>query len=186
MFAYSTLKAQAHIRIDVCLRCESLSSTLPIQLLSSPPPAWLLGPHHSPRSKPGLDKAALKTWKKPTRKKLRYIGGAKYLIPLSIEQCHWVVYAVNTGDKPMGTGHNNNILSAPEVRRPTGKMPDYQSSPGCCESKVPPPPTHTHTRVPLHLFLTHTYKYKPPLHLLLMRSGHRDESGGKAEKLFTL
>ncbi len=39
MFAYSTLVARAHIRIrlDVCLRCESLSSTLQIQLLSSPP-----------------------------------------------------------------------------------------------------------------------------------------------------
>ncbi len=46
-----------------CLRSESLSSTLPIQLLSSPPPAWLFGPHHSPQSKPVLDKAAVKTRK---------------------------------------------------------------------------------------------------------------------------
>ncbi len=37
-------RARTHIRIDACLRCESLSSTLPIQLLSSPPPAWLFGP----------------------------------------------------------------------------------------------------------------------------------------------
>ncbi len=50
--------------LDASLRCESLSSTLPIQLLSSPPPAWLFGPHHSPQSKPGLDTAAVKTWEK--------------------------------------------------------------------------------------------------------------------------
>ncbi len=31
VFAY-TLVAHAHIRLDACLRCESLSSTLPIQL----------------------------------------------------------------------------------------------------------------------------------------------------------
>ncbi len=39
--------ARAHT-LDACLRCESILSTLPIQLLSSPPPAWLFGPHHSP------------------------------------------------------------------------------------------------------------------------------------------
>ncbi len=50
-------------RLDACLRSESLSSTLPIQLLSSPPPAWLFGPHHSPQSKPVLDKAAVKRGK---------------------------------------------------------------------------------------------------------------------------
>ncbi len=47
--------------LDACLRSESLSSTLLIQPLSSPPSAWLFGPHHSPRSKPVLDKAAVKT-----------------------------------------------------------------------------------------------------------------------------
>ncbi len=31
-----------------------------------------------------------------------YIGGAKYFITPSIAHCDWVVYAVNTGDKPMG------------------------------------------------------------------------------------
>ncbi len=30
------------------------------------------------------------------------IGGAKYFITPSIAHCDWVVYAVNTGDKPMG------------------------------------------------------------------------------------
>ncbi len=33
-----------------------------------------------------------------------YIDGAKYLIALSIAHCDWVVYAVNTGYKSMGTG----------------------------------------------------------------------------------
>ncbi len=71
-----------------------------------------------------------------------FIGGAKYFITPSIAHCDWVVYVVNTGDKPMGhwllvvpawwslaKKENKNILS---VRRPTGKMPgmpDYQSSP---------------------------------------------------------
>ncbi len=30
------------------------------------------------------------------------LGGAKYLIAPSIAHCDWVVYDVNTGDKPMG------------------------------------------------------------------------------------
>ncbi len=47
--------ACAHIMIDVCLCWRTLSSTLPIQLLSSPPPAWLFIPHHSPQSKPVLE-----------------------------------------------------------------------------------------------------------------------------------
>ncbi len=99
--------------LDACLRCESLS-TLPIHLLSSPPPAWLFGPHHSPQSKPVLDKAAEKTWEKQTRKKLGWsdlcVGGAKYIIAPSIAHCDWVVYAVNTGDKPMG----HWLLAVPE------------------------------------------------------------------------
>ncbi len=70
VFEYSTLMARVHIRIDACLRFESRSSILTIQLLSSLPPAWLFGPHHSPQCKPVLDKAAVKTWEKPTRKKL--------------------------------------------------------------------------------------------------------------------
>ncbi len=72
-----------------------------------------------------------------------YLGGAKYFIALSIAHCDWVVYAVNAGDKPMGhwllvvpawwSLAKKKNLSAPSVRRPTGKMPgmpDYQSSPG--------------------------------------------------------
>ncbi len=73
-----------------------------------------------------------------------YLGGAKYFIALSIAHCDWVVYAVNAGDKPMGhwllvvpawwsLAKKIKNLSAPSVRRPTGKMPgmpDYQSSPG--------------------------------------------------------
>ncbi len=31
-----------------------------------------------------------------------YIGGAKYFIAQSTAHCDWVVYTVNTGDKPMG------------------------------------------------------------------------------------
>ncbi len=70
-----------------------------------------------------------------------YLGGAKYFIALSIAHCDWVVYAVNAGDKPMGhslslrswsLAKKKKNLSAPSVRRPTGKMPgmpDYQSSP---------------------------------------------------------
>ncbi len=96
--------SRAHIRIDACLHSESRSSTLPIQLLSSPPPARLFGPHHSPQSKPVLDKAAVKTWGKADEEVVvkRSLGGAKYFIAPSIAHCDWVVYAVNTGDKSMG------------------------------------------------------------------------------------
>ncbi len=71
VFLYFTRVACTHIRIgyNACLHSESLSSTLLIQLLSSPPPAWLVGPHHSPQSKPFLEKAAVKTREKLTRKK---------------------------------------------------------------------------------------------------------------------
>ncbi len=98
------MESHAHIRIFRCLP----PLRVPIKhftdsTLSSPPPSWLFGPHHSPQSKPVLDKAAVKTWEKPTRKKLGYIGEAKYFyITLSIALCSWVVYAVKTGDKPMG------------------------------------------------------------------------------------
>ncbi len=53
VFAYSTLVAHAHIRI---FSCESLSSTSLIQ-------------PHSPRNRPVLDKAAVKNWEKPVKKK---------------------------------------------------------------------------------------------------------------------
>ncbi len=85
-----------------------------------------------------------------------YLGGAKYFIALSIAHCDWVVYAVNAGDKPMGhwllvvpawwsfakkkKKKKKKILSAPSVRRPTGKMPgmpDYQSSPDCNVCSMP-------------------------------------------------
>ncbi len=77
----------------------------PIQLLSSPPPAWLFILHHSPQSKPVLEKAAVKHGK--SRRggswgEAIFIGGAKYFIAPSIAHCDWVVYVVNTGDKPMG------------------------------------------------------------------------------------
>ncbi len=87
-----------------------------------------------------------------------YLGGAKYFIALSIAHCDWVVYAVNAGDKPMGCslslrdGPWQKIkinLSAPSVRRPTGKMPgmpDYQSSPACDPLY---PPFHTVCICPL-------------------------------------
>ncbi len=82
-----------------------------------------------------------------------YLGGAKYFIALSIAHCDWVVYAVNAGDKPMGhwllvvpawwslakEKKNKINLSAPSVRRPTGKMPgmpDYQSSPAYRQTKL--------------------------------------------------
>ncbi len=123
-----------------------LLSTLPIQLLSSPPPAWLFGPHHSLQSKPVFIKLLWNVGKADTEEVGVYLGGAKYFIALSIAHCDWVVYAVNAGDKPMGhwllvvpawwslakNKKNKKILSAPSVRRPTGKMPgmpDYQSSP---------------------------------------------------------
>ncbi len=80
-----------------------------------------------------------------------YLGGAKYFI------APWLgVYAVNAGDKPMGhwllavtawlslAKKKKKILSAPSMRRPTGKMPgmpDYQSSPdlgpSVCISYIP-------------------------------------------------
>ncbi len=109
------------------------------------PPAWLFGPHHSPQSKPVFIKLLWNVGKADTEEVGVYLGGAKYLIALSIAHCDWVVYAVNAGDKPMGhwllvvpawwslaKKKQKNILSAPSVRRPTGKMPgmpDYQSSP---------------------------------------------------------
>ncbi len=116
-------------RLDACLRSESLSSTLPIQLVSSPPPAWLFGPHQSPQSKPVLDK------------KKSDLGGAKYFIAPSIAHCDWVVYASIQETNQWATGCSLSLrdgkkkkknLSASSVRRPTGKMPvmpDYQSSP---------------------------------------------------------
>ncbi len=92
--------------LDACLRCEPLSSTATIH--PSPPSVWLFHPHHSlTHSKPVLDKAALKTWEKPMRKKLvkrSLYRGDKYITTRSVALCVWVVYAVNTGDKPMGHG----------------------------------------------------------------------------------
>ncbi len=79
-----------------------------------------------------FDKAAVKTWEKPTRKKLGYKGGAKYFIPPSIALCDCVVYAVNRGDKPMGHWllavpalwqKKKNILSALKCIGPPGKCP---------------------------------------------------------------
>ncbi len=79
-----------------------LLSTLPIQLLSSPPPACLFGPHHSPQSKPVFIKLLWNVGKADTEEVGVYLGGAKYFIAPSIAHCDWVVYAVNAGDKPMG------------------------------------------------------------------------------------
>ncbi len=147
---FCTHGARAHT-LDVCLRSESLikhftdSTTLPS------PPAWLFGPRHSPQSKPVFIKLLWNVGKADTEEVGVYLGGAKYFIALSIAHCDWVVYAVNAGDKPMGhwllvvpawwslAKKKKKILSAPSVRRPTGKMPgmpDYQSSPACHYTKL--------------------------------------------------
>ncbi len=137
---FCTHGARAHTRC--------LPSTLPIQLLSSP---RLFGPHHSPQSKPVFIKLLWNVGKADTEEVGVYLGGAKYFMALSIAHCDWVVYAVNAGDKPMGhwllvvpawwslaKKKQKTILSAPSVRRPTGKMPgmpDYQSSPELSQAK---------------------------------------------------
>ncbi len=124
-----------------------LSSTYRFNYSPLPsPPAWLFGPHHSPQSKPVFIKLLWNVGKADTEEVGVYLGGAKYFIAPSIALCDWVVYAVNAGDKPWATGcslslrdgpwqkkkKKKPILSAPSMRRPTGKMPgmpDYQSSP---------------------------------------------------------
>ncbi len=134
--------ARAHIRIDACLRCESLSSTL--RFNSSPPSAWLFGPHPSPQSKPVLDKSCC--WKRRKSRRGRSWGDEAIfrrskILHCSVYSALWLggLRLSIQGDKP------NWLLAVwqkkkkkkkhsvdPLKRRPTGKMPgmpDYQSSP---------------------------------------------------------
>ncbi len=65
LFALAHGNLYEHTWIDLAKK----KNTLQIQLLSSP--AWLFDLHdRSPQSMPVLDKAAVKIWEKPTRKKL--------------------------------------------------------------------------------------------------------------------
>ncbi len=80
--------ARTHIRIDACLRPESLSPLYrfnfsPLLLL----PGSLARIIHRRASRFVINK-----------KSDLYIGGAKYFIAPSIALCDCVVYAVNTGD----------------------------------------------------------------------------------------
>ncbi len=121
-----------------------LSSTLPIQLLSSPLPSCLaLWPASLTAEQACFYKAAVKRgesrygrswglfrWSKILHRSVYsalWLGGLRC-------QCRRQTNGPLTARCPcvMVLGKKKKILSAPSVRRPTGKMPgmpDYQSSP---------------------------------------------------------
>ncbi len=99
---FCTHGTRAHT-LDACLRSESLIKHFTDSTALLSPPAWLFGPHHSPQSKPVFIKLLWNVGKADTEEVGVYLGGAKYFIALSIAHCDWVVYAVNAGDKPMGS-----------------------------------------------------------------------------------
>ncbi len=106
---------------------------------SSPPPAWLFGPHHSPSCCENMGKAN----EKEVGLKRSLYRQSKMLHCSSYSALWLVVYAVNTQEKTMvhwllavpawWSLKKKKAFSAPTVHWPTGKMPgrpDYQSSPG--------------------------------------------------------